>query len=234
MIGKIVDKEEVAKDTLAVTFEPEQPLNFQAGQHVFISLIDPPYSDSKGPTRHFSIVNSPNQNKIIKITTRLRDSAFKKSLRELPLGTKIEIGEIAGKFILPESQERPFVFIAGGIGITPFMSMLTKASEDHPDFKITLLYSNRDQTSTAYFPDLQKLAADHPNIQIIFTMTEDPNWKGENRRIEANFIKEVIEEPLNKLYFIAGPPEMVEAIYQELKKLGIEDSNIKTDNFSGY
>lgn len=121
--------------------------------------------------------------------------------------------------------------------------MLQYAKEQNLDTKITLLYSNRDQALTAFLKELHDLATQHPMLQgkdvgmqfkLVLTMTEDPSWKGEKRRIDAQFIKEYTEGLQNPLYYVAGPPAMADAIVDTLKELGIESSRIKSENFTGY
>lgn len=228
----VVSKKEVARATLQIELKPEEPMDFLPGQYMDLILIDPPYQDVRGPKRHFSITNSPNHNETLTMTTRLRDSAFKKTLQEMPIGGEIEIHHIGGKFTLPEDINKNYVFIAGGIGITPFMSMLRYIKDNHMDYKITLIYSNRDKESTPFFEELS--AIDNPNLRIIFTMTEDPNWTGEKRRVDASFIKEYLSKPNSYIYYMAGPPPMVEAVTQELKQAGVQGQNIITENFTGY
>lgn len=221
MIGKIIDKKEIAAATLQVTFQVNEKFSFLPGQYVFVTLINPPVK------RHFSIVNSPDEKGIITITTRLRDSDFKKTLKELPLGSTVELGPISGSFVLPEDTSRPLIFIAGGIGITPFMSILRYVKNHNLNYKITLLYSNRDQASTAYLEEVQK-------FKSILTMTEDPAWTGEKRKIDAGFIKEYFPNINSYGYFVVGPPPMVEAVQKALLEAGVEINNITIENFTGY
>lgn len=233
---KIKEKKEIAKGTLMVIFDTlGQKVEFKAGQYFFVNLINPPYNDTRGTQRHFSIVNSPSEEGILTLATRLRDSAFKKTLQELPIGEEVEVSGIFGNFVLPDDKSKPLVFIAGGIGITPFMSML-RFVKDHADlgYKVTLVYSNRDTSSTAFLSELQKLEKQIPNLKLILTMTEDPNWHGEKRRIDAQFIKEYFPNINSCSYYVVGPPPMVEAVQKSLKEAGVEDMNVKIENFSGY
>ncbi len=226
MIGKIVDKKIVVQSTLRVTFQLDQPVSFKPGQYCFVTL--------KGIKKQFSINNPPSQNDIITITTRLSDSVFKKTLHALPVGEEVELGPIAGVFTLPENAFKPLVLIAGGIGITPFMSMLSYIQEEKLNYKITLIYSNRNQTSTAYLHQLQELAKQLPNFKLVLTMTEDTGWSGEKRKVDENFIKAYFPDVNDYLYMVVGPPAMVEAVENSLFKAGIEKDNIKTENFTGY
>lgn len=234
MVGKIIDKKEIATQTLLVTFAIEERLTFKSGQYIFVTLKNALYPDERNNRRHFSIVNSPNQRGIITIATRLRDSGFKKSLKELPLATEVELGPIAGNFILPEDTKRPLTFIAGGIGITPYISMLRYIAEEKLPYNITLIYSNRDKESTAYFDELENFKVQIANFKLIITMTEDPNWIGEKRRIDAKFIKDYIKDINEPLYFVVGPPTMVDALQRALLEAGVGIENIKIENFTGY
>ena len=226
MQGRIQNKEAIAQGTLQVTFQLNQPITFKPGQYCFITL--------NGIKKQFSINNSPSQSKILTITTRLSDSDFKKTLNALPVGGEVELGPIAGMFTLPLDTNKPLVFIAGGIGITPFMSMLQFIQENKINYKITLVYANRNQASTAYQDRLQALAEDLPGFKLILTMTEDTEWAGETRKIDSQFIKEYFPQVNDYSYMVVGPPAMVEAVENALRKAHVDQVNIKTENFTGY
>lgn len=238
MKAKIKEKKEVAKDTLLVNFDLlGERISFKPGQYFFITLLNPPYTDNdeKGSRRHFSVVSSPIQNDIITMATRIRESsAFKKSLKELAVGSVVEIGPIQGSFVLPQDSTFPLVLIAGGIGITPFMSMLKFAFEKSLPLDLTLAYSNKNRESTAFFEELQQFKKEHQNFNLILTMTEDDSWIGEKGRIDENFIKKYFQDLNTKKYMIAGPPPMVDATYNVLLSSGVDPLNIKKENFSGY
>lgn len=235
MKASIKNKKEVAKGTLLVEFDTSPgEFKFEPGQYFFVSLIKPPYNDSKGERRHFTIVNSPNEENTLSFATRIRDSAFKKSIAELPVGTVVEVGPIDGEFTLPKDKDKKYVFLAGGIGITPFVSMLRYIREERLNYDITLIYSNRDRESTAFLEELQEISRDNPNIKLILTMTEDPDWVGERRKVNAGFMKEYLTGPETYYYMVAGTPGMVDAMKKVLKTAEVSGSNIKTENFPGY
>jgi len=236
MRATIKDREEVAKDTLKVDFDLQgEEVTFRPGEFFNIDLIDPPYDDEKGPHRHFSIVNSPNEKGIITMVTRERDTAFKRSLMDMELGSEVEIGKIAGEdFTLPDDTRRPLVFIAGGIGIAPFISMLRYVMEEGLAYDITLLYSNREKESSAFLDEIEERAAGNVNLELVLIMTDDPSWEGETRRIDAELIADYLENPPSRAYMIAGPPGMNKEISAELEKLGVEKKYIKASNFAGY
>src|SRR5919106_40449 len=189
MRATVKEKREVAKGTLLVVFDLlGQEVDFRPGQYFWVTLVDPPYDDEKGPRRHITVVTSPNERGVLGLCTRLRDSAFKRSLSDLPVGAPVEVEEPKGAFVLPEGTDRPYVFVAGGIGITVFR-----------------------------------------------TMTDDPAWEGETRRIDADLLRDHLDEELGSFtYLVAGPPAMVEAIEETLRGAGVADEHIQPERFSGY
>jgi ferredoxin-NADP reductase len=236
MRAKIAEKQEVAKGTLFVVFDLlGERVDFHAGQYFWITLLDPPYDDEKGPKLHISVATSPNDHGRLGLCTRIRDTAFKRSLAELPVGAEVEVEPPKGDYGLPPETDRPVVFLAGGIGITVFRSMLLFITEDRLPYDVTLVYSNRDRESTAFFDQLVELERAHPNIRIVFTMTDDPGWDGETRRIDATLLRDVLEGDLDSYrYLVAGPPDMVEGVERVLSGAGIPDDDVTAGRFSGY
>lgn len=235
MQAKIKDKEEIAKGTLLVTFDLlGQKVDSAPGQYTFVTLPKLIKPDDKGNKRHFSIVNSPNEKGIISIATRLRDTGFKNTLQQLAIGDKVEVGPIAGSFGLPDSTSQPLVFIAGGIGITPYISMLRYIKEEKLLYKIILIYSNRDKSSTAFYEELQEMSNAVANFKLIMTMTQDDNWNGEKRRVDAQFIKDHVKDLNQTKFWVVGPPQMNDAVVDSLKQLGISEVDINRENFTGY
>lgn len=234
MKAVIKNKKEIAKDTLCVTFDLlGKEVNFKPGQYFFITIPKLNYDDPRGNIRHFSIVNSPLEKGIIKMATRLREqSGFKKTLRELDKGSEVTIGSVTGDFTLPKDENKELIFIAGGIGITPFISMLNYINQKKLSTKVTLIYSNRNKESTPFFDELKKLEKKNKNIKIIFIMTQDENWKGEKRRIDKELIEDYVKNFENCTFYVAGPPSLNDAVLKTLKELGVK--NIVRENFSGY
>jgi NAD(P)H-flavin reductase len=236
MNAKIKEKREVAKGTLFVTFDLlGEEVDFTAGQYFWVTLLDPPYDDDKGPRRHISVVTSPNERGVLGLCTRSRDTAFKRSLAELPVGTDVDVEQPKGSFLLPTETDRPFVFVAGGIGITVFRSMLLYITEEGLPHRVTLVYSNRDRESTAFLDELQELAERNENVSLVLPMTDDDGWDGERRRIDAAMLRDVLDGDLNDYrYLVAGPPAMTQAVVEKLKDAGIPDEQVSADSFSGY
>ena len=236
MRARIKEKQEVAKETLLVTFDLlGEEVAFRAGQYFFVTLPDIGHQDERGLRRHITVVTSPNERGVLGFATRMRDSAFKRLLRELPVGTEVDVEPPKGKFALPEDPSRPLVFVAGGIGITVFRSMLRYIREERLPYRVTLIYSNRDRESTAFLDELRELDQELPSLRLILTMTQDPGWDGESRRIDARFFTEYLGDDVNEYTFlVAGPPAMTEAMQRALAEAGVDDENVIAERFSGY
>jgi ferredoxin-NADP reductase len=232
----IKEKQEVAKGTLLVTFDLlGEQVDFRPGQYFFVTLPDAGHQDEKGLRRHITVVTSPNERGVLGLATRMRDSAFKRTLGELPVGTEVDVEPPKGQFVLPEETSRPLVFVAGGIGITVFRSMLRFIREERLPHRVTLIYSNRDRESTPFLDELRELERELPGLRLVLTMTEDPGWDGETRRIDAGFIADHLGASLNDFTFmVAGPPGMTEGVQQALEEAGVKEENVIVSRFSGY
>ena len=213
-----------------------QDYPYRAGQHADYTLIDPPHTDDEGNVRTFSFVSSPNNRDSITIATRMRNTAFKNSLNEIPIGTKVKVSEPMGQFTLQKDASVPAVFIAGGIGITPFMSLITYASEEKLPHSMTLFYSNRTQAAAAFLPELEAWKTQNRNFTLVPTLTDEspPNWPDETGRIDMAMIEKYVPAYRTAIFFVAGPPAMVSAMAVLLDQNGIEETRIKAEDFAGY
>lgn len=235
MRARIKERKEIASGTLLVVFDLlGMNVEFRPGQFFFVELIDPPEDDEKGARRQFSFVNSPNEKGVITMATRQTDSAFKRSLAAMPPGSEVEVGDVGGDFALPKEEKSSLVLVAGGIGITPFISMTRYVAEAGLKHHVSLLYSNRDRQSTAFLEELQDRARGNDNLELVLTMTKDPGWEGETRKIDGKFISDHVKDPGSNTFFVAGPPAMNEAVVSELVKLGIRKEDVKVSDFMGY
>ena len=236
MRAKIKEKREVAKGTLLVTFDLlGEEVDFTPGQYFFVTLPDVGDQDDKGLRRHITVVTSPNEKGVLGFATRMRESAFKRSLGELPVGTNVEVEPPKGSFALPENASRPLVFVAGGIGITVFRSMLRYIREEGLPYRVTLIFSNRDRESTAFVDELEELGQEISNFRLILTMTQDPGWEGETRKIDSQFLRDYLGADLNEnTFLVAGPPAMVEGVQEALDEAGVEEENVIAERYSGY
>jgi ferredoxin-NADP reductase len=236
MRARIKEEREVAKGTLLVTFDLlGEEVDFSPGQYFFVNLPYVGYQDDKGLRRHITVVTSPNEKGVLGFATRMRDSAFKRSLGELPVGAEVEVESPKGDFVLPENASRPLVFVAGGIGITVFRSMLRYIREERLPYRVTLIYSNRDRESTAFLDELHEFEQALPDFRLILTMTQDPGWKGETRKVDGEFVKDHLDQDLNRYTFlVAGPPAMAEGVQKALQEAGVQDENLIAERYSGY
>jgi ferredoxin-NADP reductase len=236
MRARIKEKWEVAKGTLLVSFDLlGEEVDFSPGQYFFVTLPDIGYQDDRGLRGHITVVTSPNEKGVLGFATRMRDSAFKRSLGELPVGAEVDVESPKGNFVLPENTSRPLVFVAGGIGITVFRSMLRYIREERLPYRVTLIYSNRDRESTAFLDELREFEQALPDFRLILTMTQDPGWKGETRKVDGKFVKDHLDEDLNRYTFlVAGPPAMAEGMQQALEEAGVQDENVIAERYSGY
>ena len=135
----------MAKGTLLAVFEVEGYPDYRPGSYFWVELPDRGHQDEKGLRRHITIVTSPTERGVVGLATRLRDTAFKRTLAELEPGDEVQVEEPKGSFLLPEDTSQPYVFVAGGIGITVFRSMLRYIADTGAPYDVTLLYSNRDR-----------------------------------------------------------------------------------------
>jgi ferredoxin-NADP reductase len=236
-VSQLMRREEVAEGTMAFHFEKPSGFNFKAGQFADVTLTDPLETDAGGNTRTFSIASPPFENELV-FTTRMRDTAFKRSLKKVPLATEVKIGSAAGSFTLHKNRAKPAVFLAGGIGITPFLSIVRQADRDRLPHKLYLFYSNRRPEDAAFLNTLQSLEKTNLNFRLICTMTEmsksTREWKGETVLIDKEILSRHLPILHGPIYYIAGPPTMVAAIRQTLVGAGVEEDDIRAEEFAGY
>jgi len=222
-------KKEVAEETMAFVFEygRDQKLAFKPGQFVDITLNEPKYKDDKGITRAFSIASSP-LDEYLMVATRLTDSAMKKSLTELAEGGLVNIDGPLGSFKLHSDEAVPAVLLAGGIGITPFRSMVKDATERNSNQKITLIYSNRTPEDAAFVPDLEEWQAYNTDFNFI------TRWTSEAGHIDGNFLRKNIKNMAAPVFYVAGPPGMVAGATRLLIECGVLEDKIRFEEFAGY
>jgi len=229
--------EDVAEGTMAFHFARPAGFEFQAGQAINLGLIDPPETDAKGNRRTFSIVSAPFED-VITIATRMRDTAFKRVLKTMPANTRVQLRGPTGKFMLDAGDARPAVMIAGGIGVTPFISIARQAAHDALRRKLCLVYSNRRPEDSAFLPELVALEGRNPNYRLVGTMTEMEKslmpWRGERGFLDQGLLRRTIGDLAAPTHYIAGPPAMVEAMKKLLVEGGAPQEQIRTDEFFGY
>lgn len=234
MKATVAETREVAKGTLFVLLAVDGYPDYRPGAYFWVELPDRGHADEKGLRRHISLVTSPTDAGVVGLATRLRDTAFKRTLAELAVGDEIEVEEPKGSFLLPEDTEAEYVFVAGGIGITVFCSMLRYIAATGEPYSVTLVYSNRDRESAAFLADLQELEGRIPGLRLVLTMTDDPGWEGESRRLDADVLADLVGGLDGRTFLVAGPPAMAEAVAGSLLSAGVPDDRVLADRFSGY
>ena len=245
---KLIKKEEVAEGTMAFYFEKPDGFDFIAGQYVTVSLINPPETDNEGNSRFFSLITAPYEN-CLGVATRIRDTAFKRVLKNLPIGSEIMIAGPDGSFCLRKDASKPAVFLIGGIGITPVFSILKNAAYEKLPYQLFLFYSNKRPEDAAFLKELQILEKENKNFKLVATMTaptesRSPDqsvgkkskqaWLGETGFINKEMIQKYIGNLNSPIYYMSGPPMMVKAMRELAEKIGASDSNIKFEEFAGY
>jgi ferredoxin-NADP reductase len=236
-ICKLKDRMEVAEGTMAFRFEKPSGWTFKAGQYLDMTVLDPPETDSEGNVRSFSIASAPHEETLM-VATRMRDTAFKRVLKTMSFGTSVKIEGPSGDLILQNEVTRTVVFLAGGIGITPFRSIVHWAAKEKLPNRIVLFYSNRRPEDASFLAELQSLERDNPKYKLIASMTEMEKslrrWSGETGLIDQEMLGRYLTGAVSPIYYIAGPPAMVKGLHQMLNKAGMNDDDIRAEEFAGY
>jgi ferredoxin-NADP reductase/Na+-translocating ferredoxin:NAD+ oxidoreductase RnfD subunit len=217
-------------------FAPSQRLAFQPGQYLECTLAHP-NADARGVRRYFTIASSPTeQNVQLGVRFYKRSSTFKTALYGMGGRTKLVAGQVAGDFTLPRDASRKLVFIAGGIGVTPFRSMLKYLLDTNQRRDIVLLYANRNASDFLY-QDVLSEAQQRVGLRAVYTLTEQgavpANWQGARGRINAQMIQTAVPDYRERTFYLSGPPEMVNEHERALRGLGVSRSQIKKDYFNG-
>ena len=224
-------------------------LGYTAGQFAFFD-IGQVYNDPKGPIRHFTISSSPTEN-FIMFTTRIRDSPYKKRLATLENGAKVKLRGPEGQFVLHKDYSKSAVFLSGGIGVTPFRSMIKYATDMQLPAKIIMFDSNRDRNNILFKKEFDEWANMNKNLKIIYTISEKEeeqhngqsplstanHWKGEYGRIDKAMILKYVDINIlnNSIFYICGPPSMLKAMQTLLQEdLKILRERIEVEEFTGY
>jgi glycine betaine catabolism B len=228
--------------------QDKTPLDYTAGQFAFFD-IGGVYNDPKGPIRHFTISSSPSEN-FIMFTTRIRDTPYKKRLSTLEKGAKVKVRGPEGQFVLHEDYSKPAVFLSGGIGVTPFRSMLKYTTDRQLPIKIIMFDSNRNRSNILFKKEFDDWANINKNLKIMYTISEDEDrhelssssaakndWEGEYGRIDKAMILKYVDNKImdNSIFYICGPPSMLKAMQALLQEeLEIPKERIKVEEFTGY
>jgi ferredoxin-NADP reductase len=233
MLLTLTARHEEGETCESFRFQPERPFTFEAGQYLRYTL-DHPEPDNRGVSRFFTIASAPSEG-FVMLATRFGTpgSSFKRALRKLEVGAVIEAAGPYGRFTYAD-REMPAVFVAGGIGITPFRSMLLDLVSRPDGADITVLYGNRTP-DIPFRRLLDDLASRQPRLRIVYTISQpDPEWHGPVGRIDEALLREHVSLVSMPTVYVSGPKAMVEAIEGALHTVGVADEKIKKDYFPGY
>jgi ferredoxin-NADP reductase/nitrite reductase/ring-hydroxylating ferredoxin subunit len=254
----LTEKQKVeGTDIMTFKFTKDGYPEYKAGQFAFFPL-DNVNNDSRGPVRHFSLTSSPTEDVLI-ISTRIRDTPYKQRLSTIQEGEQVKVSKPQGNFLLHDEYSKHAIFLSGGIGVTPFRSMIKYATDKQLPIKITMFDSNRNQRNILYKDEFDKWAAQNQDLKIVYTITEEEkdteqeqhrmadvsssatetkgNWSGEHGRIDRTMIERHLskEEISNAIFYICGPPGMINALEGLLQKeFQIPEERIKVEEFTGY
>jgi ferredoxin-NADP reductase len=230
-------REEVAFGTMTFHFEKPEGFAYKAGQWADFTLISPPETDAEGNTRGFSLASAPYEDDLM-VATRMRDTAFKRVLKKIPLGTEFKMEGPGGSFTLHNNKAIPAVFLTGGIGITPVRSIVLQAIHEQLERELFVFDSNNRPEDAAFLDELMRPHEKNPHYTFIGTMTEmgksGREWHGEVGFIAKAMLSKYINELTLPIFYIAGPQGMVAAMRSALNESGVDDDNIRTEEFSGY
>ncbi len=232
----LLGREEVAKGIWAVRLARPKEYSFRAGQWCFLTLPAAGFADERGLRRPLSLASAPEEDDLL-FATKASTSAFKQTLLALPLGTRIAVDSPRGDLSLPAPELGPLAFLAGGVGITPFRSLLHHVARARTGHRVTLLYSNRTPEETPFLDDLGALAAAHGNLRVVATMTRmvesARTWDGPTGRLDADLIRQECPDWPKTHFILAGPPPMVEAMEKTLQELGVPPERLRAERFAG-
>jgi len=235
--SRLIGRDVVAHETLACVLERPTGFVFRAGQYIDITLPEPRITDLLGPTRSFSIASAPTERELL-IVMRMRSSAFKRSLIEMPLGASVLIDGPADDLSLTLGDGRPVVLLAGGVGIAPFLSAVREAAATGTSLDATLFYSNRRPEDAAYLRELCVLTSHVPGFRCIPTMTRTRDsraaWTGETARLGIPMLERHLPAVRGPRYYLSGSTTFISGLCQEIERAGVPGPDIRIEMYTGY
>lgn len=236
LVLKLKEKNRISPDTYEFVFPAPRRFAFVPGQYMEWTLAHPD-TDSRGNRRYFTLASSPTERNLrLGVKFNKESSTFKNAMLAIDKNTKIVASQLAGDFVLPDDPRQKCVMIAGGIGITPFRSMIKYLLDNHDRRPITLLYT-ATTANDFVFKDVFDRAQQELGIKIIYTVTDNHNlpssWTGKVGRVSPDMIKSAVPDYRNSLFYLSGSRGMVDSLKDTLRRLGIAGRQIKTDYFAG-
>jgi ferredoxin-NADP reductase/Na+-translocating ferredoxin:NAD+ oxidoreductase RnfD subunit len=234
---KLKEKVEVGSDMYDFVFDADRKMSFRPGQYLEWTMAHK-RPDARGNRRYFTIASSPTE-KDVRLGVKFYDpaSSFKKSLLGMAPGDTIVAAGLAGDFVLPRDAAKKLVFIAGGIGVTPFRSMVQYLIDKGEKRTVTVIYSNRTVSEVAYH-DVFDRAARELGIKTVYTLTDKKSvpqdWDGAVGHINEAMIMKEIPDYKERMFYISGPRSMVVACEKVLADMGVKKNQIKVDFFPGF
>jgi len=227
LILSLKEKVQIAKDTYDFVFVPDKDFTFFPGQYLEWT-INPENSDTRGNRRYFTIASSPTEKEIrIGVKFYPNGSTFKRKLFAMNVGDKIVASQLAGEFVLPQTKTKKVAMLAGGIGVTPFRSMLQYLVDKGERRDLVMLYSNKTTEDIAY-KDIISEAENKIGLKNTYVVTDQSGV------VNEELIQKEIPDYRDRYFYLSGPHGMVIAYEQILKNLGVEKRKIKKDFFPGY
>lgn len=234
---RMLSRKIVARDTAELHLSKPDGFTFEPGQAIRLTIPTGADPEAGRMARVFSIASAPHEDDLV-VITRLRDSsAYKKALGSMKEGTYLDLAGPIGDFTLDCSTHRPAVFLAGGIGITPFLSMLRAAAHTAQLNETTLIYSNRSTADAAALEALQGLDAAQSGFRLVATMTDAQSaegWDGETGYVDAAMLGRHLSDITAPIYYCVGPGTFVTAMRDMLVSAGIDPKDIRYEQFGGY
>ncbi len=236
LILKLKNRVPIASNISDFVFASSEPIRFRPGQYLEWTLGHH-HSDNRGVRRYFTIASSPTEPEVrLGVKFYQSPSSFKKALGGLSVGDTIVASHLAGDFTMPKDLNQKLVFIAGGIGVTPFRSMIKYLTDRNEKRDIVLMYSNKTLAEIAY-KDIFDAAEAQWGLRTIYTIdnpeADMPAWCC-GGRITAQMIAEDVPDYKERIFYISGPQAMVTGFSNTLRAMGLPKNQIKTDFFPGF
>jgi ferredoxin-NADP reductase len=217
-------------DVTSFRFPRPKELQYKPGQFFFVTIKQ----DGKELTKHFSFSTSPTETDIIEFTKKLTDHEYSMALKTAKVGDWAKIDAPYGKFTF-EGEHPKIALLCGGIGITPFISIIKNATDKNLQSKITLFYGCRTEEDIAFKTELEDLANNNNNFKMIVVLNQaSPNWKGSTGFVTAEMVQKELPDFKETTFFACGPPPMVAAMEGLVAKLGLPKEQLKLELFTGY
>lgn len=233
----LAGQEDVAEGTRAFRFVKPGGFAFRPGQSISLELIAPP-AQPNSARRVFSLASAPSDDELVVVSRMREGSAFKQALKALPVGSKVKVRGPLGVMTLHDDPSRAAVLVAGGIGITPFRSMLRQAAHERAERPLRLIYSNRRPEDAPFLAELLELEKRLVGFRMLATMTGMEKslrpWSGERGLVNEETVRRFVADATAPVYYVAGPPAMVEAMTGILTRTGVREFDVRSEGFYGY